>query len=164
MTQMYRNSTPDPARKADELEALLVGILGVALVMVAIGVAYYLISKAAPPGIGGASTSNVHTGLWIGGIFGPFFFIYGAVGVLRGRIGVGSGPWYAKASTVLNGAGAFVASVSTALGGVLFMVTAAISLIPELTSFIHELAILLSGFVSILLGWLCGVIVRELGY
>jgi hypothetical protein len=164
MSQTPRSAVSQPAQKEDDLESLLVGILGIALVIVATGAAYYFISNSAPRSIDDASTSNIHTAVWIGGIFGSFFFIYGVIGVLRGKMGVGWGPSYARASTVLTGAGAFEASVATSLGGVLFMVAALIDLVPEVGIFIHGLAILLSGFVAILLGWLCGVIIRGVGY
>ena len=163
MSQTSRNTVSQPARKEDDLEALLIGILGMALVMVATGVVYYLISISAPRSLDDPSTSNVHFGLWMGGIFGPFFFIFGVVGVLRGKIGVGWGT-YSGIRTILSGAGAFVAGATTALGGVLFISTAVVDLMPEAGTIIHALAALLSGIVSILLGWLCGVIIRGLGY
>jgi hypothetical protein len=150
-------------RKEDSLEALLVGVIGMILVIVAAGFAYYFISISSPRSLDDPSMSNVHYGLWIGGIFGTFFLIYGMVGVLRGRIGVGWGSM-SQVRTILSGAGGFVASTTTAIGGFLFLTTAVIDLIPEVGTMIHALAALLSGFVSILLGWLCGVIVREFGY
>lgn len=164
MSHKYQAPVSQPLRKGDDLESLLVGILGIALVMVATGVAYYLISTSLPRNIDDASTSNVNTGLWIGGIFGPFFLIFGAIGLLRGKMGVGWGPWYAKVSTTLKGSSAFVSSACTILGGVLLLTTAVIDLVPEVGIIIHAFAVLLSGFVAIILGWLCGVIVREIGY
>jgi hypothetical protein len=150
-------------RKEDSFEGLLVGVIGMILVIVATGVAYYFISISTPRSLDDPSTSNVHFGLWIGGIFGTFFLIYGMVGVLRGRIGVGWGSM-TQVRTILTGAGGFVASTTTAIGGFLFLTTAAIDLIPEVGAIIHANAALLSGFVSIILGFLCGVVVREIGY
>ena len=54
--------------------------------------------------------------------------------------------------STVTGAGAFVASIGTVIGGILFLSNAAISLFPEVGSFIHPLAALLSAFVSIMRG------------
>ncbi len=163
MTQTSRNPISKPVRKVDELEALLAGILGLGIVLAGTSVVYFLILSSAPWDTNDTSPSGVHLGLWVGGILGTMFFIWGAVGVLQGKIIVGWGT-YNQVRTTIAGAGAFVASISTALGGVLILSTAAISLLPEVGSVIHPLAALLSGFVCIVLGWICGLIVRALGY
>jgi hypothetical protein len=152
-----------PARKVDELESLLIGVLGIALVMFATGIAYYLISSSAPWSTDDRTPSGFHIGLWTGGILGLMFFIWGAVGILQGKIVVGWGT-YNQVRTTITGAGAYIGSVCTAIGGVLFLSTAVISLMPEVGTIIHALAALLSAFVAIILGWICALIVRSLGY
>jgi hypothetical protein len=163
MAQTSRNIISKPPQKASELEVILAGILGLALVIVGTVVVYYLISNSAPWDTDDVTKGGVHMGLWVGGILGTMFFIWGAVGVLTGKIVVGWGT-VNQVRTTVTGAGAFVASIGTILGGVLFLSNAVISLIPEVGTFIHPLAALLSGFVSIILGWILGVIIRALGY
>ncbi len=163
MNQTSRNTITKPPQKASELETILAGILGLGLVIVGTVVVYYLISTSAPWDTNDVTKGGVHIGLWVGGILGMMFFIWGAIGVLTGNIVVGWGT-VNQVRTTVTGAGAFVASIATVLGGVLFLTIAAISLVPEVGIFIHPLAALLSGFVSIILGWIFGVVVRALGY
>jgi hypothetical protein len=163
MSQTSRNTSPQPDRKVDELESLLAGILGMGLVILATGVAYYLIMTSAPWDTNDTTKGGVHIGLWVGGILGTMFLLWGAVGILKGEIVVGWGT-YNQVRTTIKGAGAFIASFSTALGGVLFLCVAAVSLIPEVGTIIHPLGAMLSAFVTIFGGWICGLIVRSLGY
>jgi len=163
MVQTPQKSTPQPVRKVDPLEGLLAGIMGMGLVILATGIVYYLIMTSAPWDTNDTTKGGVHIGLWVGGILGTMFFLWGAFGILKGEIVVGWGT-YSQVRTTIKGAGAFIASFSTALGGVLFLSVAAISLMPEVGTIIHPLGAMLSAFVTIFGGWICGLIVRSLGY
>lgn len=163
MAQTSQNRVSKPPQKVNELESILAGILGLGIVIVGTVVVYYLISSSAPWDTNDVTKGGVHIGLWVGGILGTMFFIWGAVGVLTGKIVVGWGT-VNQVRTTVTGAGAFVASIATLLGGVMFLSNAAISLVPDVGTYIHPLAALLSGFVIIILGWIFGAIVRALGY
>jgi hypothetical protein len=147
----------------DDLEGLLVGLLGIILVMVATATVYFLIARSAPRELDEPTGHGDKIMGWVWLVFGTFFFLYGAVGVIRGKIGIGWGT-YSQVRTILIGAGAFVSSVSTFIGGFLLLSTAAIYFYPSLIATLHPLATLLCGFVSIILGWACGPILRAIGY
>ena len=96
-------------------------------------------------------------------IFGLILFLYGSMGIIQGTIVVGWGTMQ-QVRTRLVGPGAYVASSSTVIGGLLILAPVAIYFVPELIAYIHPLAALLCGLVAPVLGWICGPGIRRLGY
>ncbi|MBI5954046.1 MAG: hypothetical protein HY865_20510 [Chloroflexi bacterium] len=140
-----------------DFEEVLVAILGLILILVITGIAYFLIATSAPREM---NDTNIRV-LSCVGIWGLFFFLYGLVGVIQGKIVVGWGT-VNQVRTTLSGAGALVAGGSTAIGGLLLLTPVAIYFVPELLSIIHPLATLLCGLLAPLLGWIGGTIIHSM--
>ena len=147
------------SKQDDDFEETLVGLLGLILVIVATGIVYYLIANSAPREMNGVDIPTISCI----GIFGLFLFLYGFVGVIQGKIVIGWGT-INQVRTTLGGAGAFVASSSTTIGGLLILAPIAVYFVPELIQVIHPLAALLCGLAAPTLGWISGPIIRSLGY
>ncbi|MBM3125610.1 MAG: hypothetical protein FJZ87_11175 [Chloroflexi bacterium] len=79
---MSNNANPE-----DTPEALVVSLVGIILVLAIAGVAYYLIATSAPREFNDFNLPLVNCI----GIYGLFFFLYGLVGVIQGKIVVGWG-------------------------------------------------------------------------
>jgi hypothetical protein len=148
----------------DALEELLVSLFGVILVMVATAGVYFLVVRSASGGFDKPISSKVQFWDWVWGIFGILFFVYGAVGVVRGKINVGWTRYSYQIYTTLDRAGALVASAGMAIGGLLLMTVTVIYFDPLLGAVIDPWATLLCGFASIIIGWICGLIIQALGY
>jgi hypothetical protein len=144
-------------KNKDDLEEVLVTILGLLLVLTITGIAYFLIATSAPREM---NDTNIRT-LGCVGIWGLFFFLYGMVGVIQGKIVVGWGT-VNQVRTTLSGAGALVASGSTAIGGLLLLTPVALYFVPELLRIIHPLATLLCGLIAPVFGWIGGAIIHSL--
>jgi hypothetical protein len=151
------------AKHDDDLEGLLAGLLGLIVVIGLTAVVYFLIAGSAPRDVDDLNWRKDPYSLGISGGFGLFLFLYGLVGVIRGRIVVGWGTLRQVHST-LTGAAAFVAACSTTLGSLLFLSIVAAYFVPGLGRVIHPLAALLSGLVFPALGWISGAILKSLGY
>ena len=151
------------SKHGDDLEGLLAGLVGLMFVLALTAVAYFLIAGSAPRGLDDLNWRKDIYSIACIGPLGLFFFLYGLVGVVRGEIVVGWGT-VRQVRTNLIGAGAFVASCSTALGGLLFLATIAIYFVPQVGLVIHPLGALLCGLLAPTLGWISGPIIRSLGY
>jgi hypothetical protein len=147
------------SKNEDDFEETLVAILGLVLVLIITGIAYFLIATSAPREM---NDVDIRTVSCIG-ILGLFIFLYGLIGVIQGKIVVGWGTVH-QVRTTLSGVSALVASGSTAIGGLLFLAPVAIYFFPELLQIIHPLAALLCGLFAPTLGWISGPIIRSLGY
>jgi hypothetical protein len=147
------------SKHEDDLEGLLVGLLGLILVIGVTAAAYYLIAGSAPREMKGINLP----GISCIGVFGLFLFLYGLVGVIQGKIVIGWGTTV-QVRTTLGGAGAFVAGTSTAIGGLLILAPIAVYFLPELIAVVHPLAALLCGLLAPVLGWISGPLIRALGY
>jgi hypothetical protein len=151
-------------KQEEGLEGTLLAVLALMLVISATAAVYFLIARSAPNEIGTPEWDKAQLVRWIWTVFGTFFFLYGIVGVIREKIAVGWGGICYRVTTFLEGASAFTAGTGTALGGLLMLATAAVYFYPALGGIIHSLATLICGFASIFLSWICGLIIRALGY
>ena len=153
------------SKHEDDLEGLVMGLLGLVLVLIVTGGAYFFISQAITPGTSLSVNRNsdlVMGWIWVG--FGCGFFLYGAVGVIREKIGVGWGNVYWQVRTTLSGSSAFVAGSGTAVGGLLMLSTSAAYFYSEVSQYFSPFAALLCGFLSIFFSWAVGAILHKLGY
>jgi hypothetical protein len=148
-------------RQEDGLEGLLVSILGILIILGGTTAIYFWIARSVPDDVGSIEWKKDQLSKWIWLVFGTFFFIYGVVGAIREKIGVGWRAGFNQVSTILEGVGAFTAGIGTTIGGLLMLVTAAIYFYPSLGAIFHPFATLICGFVSIILSWICGAIYRH---
>ena len=105
------------SKQDDDLEGLLVSLFGVILVMVATAGVYFLIVRSASGGFDRPISNKVQFWDWVWGIFGILFFLYGVVGVVRGKINVGWSRYSYQIYATLDGAGALVASAGCSVSG-----------------------------------------------
>ena len=149
----------------DSLEGILIVILGVLVVLGGTTLIYIGVARSIP--VGDMTPYELERDLlsrWIWAGFGSLFFIYGLLGTFMERIEVGWSGRHYKVTTLLKGTSALVAGVGTTVGGVLLLITAAIYFYPTLIFTIHPFATLVSGFASVIISWICGPIIRALGY
>ena len=152
-------------KQENDLEGLLVSILGIMIILGGTGVIYFWIAHSIQSNVSASDVApNDPITKWIWLALGGFFFLYGVVGTMMEKIGVGWGPAYNQVSTILEGTGAIVSGIGTTIGGLLMLATAALIFYPSLTAIFHPFATLICGFVSVILGWGCGPIIRALGY
>jgi hypothetical protein len=151
-------------KQKDDLEGLLVSILGIAIVLGVTALIYFGAAYAIPNNSGASDMPNDPITKWIWLALGGGFFLYGVVGAIREKIGVGWGTGYNQVSTVLEGTSAIVSGVGTTIGGLLMLATTGIIFYPSLSAIFHPFASLICGFVAVILGWVSGLIIRALGY
>ena len=151
-------------KQEDSVEGLLVSILGIVIVLGVTALVYFGAASVIPNNSSASDMPNDPITKWIWLALGGGFFLYGVVGTIREKIGVGWGTGYNQVRTVLEGTSAIVSGVGTTIGGLLMLVTTGIIFYPSLSAVFHPFASLICGFVAVILGWVSGLIIRSLGY
>ena len=151
-------------KQEDDLEGMLVSILGITIVLGATALIYFGAANAIPNKAGPSDMPNDPITKWIWLALGGGFLLYGVVGTIREKIGIGWGAGYNQVTTVLEGTSAMVAGVGTTIGGLFMLATTGIIFYPSLSAIFHPFASLICGFVAVILGWVSGLIIRSLGY
>ena len=152
-------------QEEDGFEGILVSLLGIIIVLGGTALIYMWVSSSIPDNdITPYELEKDPLSKWIWVAFGSLFFIYGLMGTFMERIEVG---WRGRSymvTTILEGTSALVAGVGTTIGGLLLLITAAVYFYPSLVFIFHPFATLICGFASVIIGWVCGPIIRALGY
>jgi hypothetical protein len=154
----------EKAKPGDDLEGMLASILGILVVLGGTAIIYFWAARSIPNNFSASDVPNDPITKWIWLALGGFFFFYGVVGTIREKIGVGWGTGYNQVSTILEGTSAIVSGIGTTVGGLLMLATTALFFYPSLAAIFHPFATLICEFVSIILGWVCGPIIRAMGY
>lgn len=150
------------SQQENELQSALIGLLGLVPVLLAVIIIFVLMAGQAP---GKPSLPNRNAEIFMGSIWGGFslLFLYiGVSGLIRGETVVGWGNALYQVRTTLTGAGAFVASSGTTIGGLMLVAASLMSYYPKLASEAYQLAAVINWLVATFLSWLIGFIIKSL--
>ena len=150
------------SQQENELQSTLISLLGLVPVILVTTIVFILIARL-DPGSPKPITRNGEifmASIW-GGLSLLFLYI-GLSGLIRGETVVGWGNTLYQVRTTLTGAGAFVASSGTAIGGLLLVVASLMSFYPHLGPETYQLAAVVGWLVSTFLSWLIGFIIKSL--
>lgn len=151
-------------KQQNELQGMLVSLLGIIVIVAATALIYFIIARLAPGETNTLDLQKDPLTKWLWLAFGTLFFIYGIVGALMERIEVGWRGNSIRVTTVLEGVSAFITGIGTMIGGLMMLITAAFYFVPSLTTIFHPFATLACGFVAVIISWILGPSIRTLGY